>query len=164
MYRKLGLSSGMGQLIVDSPQTKDYCEVTPGMCITQEAKNRLASINCGVPRVKGYSTRGGLRGMGALGGGLGRICSLYTQVTTRNLFEFNACSVKSANLPVCNTPPITTTQTPPTETFDEPEEEEDNEDNMFMIGGILAVLVVGGVGYAVFRNRKGKGKRKKGKR
>lgn len=163
MYRQMGSSRGVGQeeLILDSGPGTDYCEIQPGMCLTQGAKNYLANLDCRVSSARGYS-RGGLRGLGRIGG-LGRICSLYTgnqinegMLKISNLFHL--CSLKNANLPVCAPPP------PPVTTFDEPDPPpvEEEEDNMLMIGGILAVLVVGGVGYAVFKSRKkGKGKKKR---
>lgn len=159
MYRRMGMR-GMGQLIVDdAAPSKQYCAIKPGMCITAESKRYLDSLRCEIPRVKGYSTRGGLRGLGRSNS----ICSMYTRLFPGHIqSNFDPCEVKRANLPVCAPPPAppvrTNTPDTPVTTFDEPEEDDDG--NMYMIGGILAVLVVGGVGYAVFR-KKGKKKRKK---
>lgn len=52
--------------------------------------------------------------------------------------------------------PVLTTPVPIEEP--EPEKEEDNG-SLFMVGGILAILLAGGVGYAVFKSRKKKKKR-----
>ena len=163
MYRHSGVSRGVGEELISdpSPGGYDYCEIQPGMCITREAKDYLATLNCRTASARGYS-RGGLRGLGRMAG-LGRICSLYTgnqinrgMLNISNLF--NLCALKNANLPICPPPPP-----PPVTTFDEPTPPPvEEEDNMLMIGGILAVLVVGGVGYAVFKNRKKfKGKKKR---
>lgn len=172
MYRPVGFIEEEPLMIVDDPVV-DRCEVQPGMCITQTVHDYLRQVNCNVPRVRGYNTRGGLRGMGLLGGGLGKICTLYTgnQINSGMLDrgEFDPCAVKRANLPICAprpapTPPAPPVPDPPVQTFDEPVlEEEEEESSNYMVGGILAVLVLGGVGYAVMRNRK-KGKKKKGRR
>lgn len=190
MYRFLGQNLGQWQpnvapedvLIDDDPppqtssaDSKKYCtNFPPGACIdpgfVQSVRN-YANEMCPKPRVpQAKGVRGGMRG---LFGGLGKICSIYSSdmtITTRNAGRWDPCVLKT--LPVCRKqppppakPPTYVVEDPPviiTSTPEEPEEEEDDNAS-YMVGGILAVLVLGGVGYAVFKNRK-KGKRKKTRR
>lgn len=161
MFRKIGL--GQEVLITDpGPGADPKCDVQPGWCVTQSAKDYLNSINCTVPSARGYIVgyRGGTKGLRGFGNGLGKVCSLYTgNIVNKGMLtrgEFSLCGdVRS--LPVCPPPVVTS---PPVTKTDVPSDEEGDDDSMYMIGGILAVLVVGGVGYAVFKNRKKKGKKK----
>ena len=160
MYR---MNAPLGQLLIvdDEPSAPTFCPAKSGMCISARLKE-VARTKCWAPpRVRGYSTRG-MEGLGLYNAS---ICSNYSQVTQDWLFKYyNPCHLK--DLPVC--PPLPAPPPPPAQPFDEPDpppvdesepppvEEEEDDNNIYVIGGILAVIIVGGVGYSVWRNRKKK--------
>ena len=150
------VSSGVGQEFISIPlppaTTTDYCSNLPNnMCaITQDVINR-AKERCELKR-----QRENIRGVG-----LGRVCTYSTsanKVGSHNENLWDPCAV--AALQVCA--PGNSTLPPPSDdtpvpVIEEPEEEEDR--SAYVIGGILGLLVLGAVGYSVFKNRKKKGKR-----
>lgn len=165
MYR----AQGIGQDIMALPSgTSQYCEnVLPNMCALTQKVIDTAKADCAA-----IERRSQTRGIGMFGG-LGKICTLYENdrkvgMSTYNrwdpclLAKLSLCDTPTAPPTQSDVPVITVNDTP----MDQPEEEEDSEDDnsMFMVGGILGLLVLGGVGYAVFKNRKKKGKGKKKKR
>lgn len=159
MYR----FQSVGQDIIQPlPVVNPYCEnLLPNMCVKEQRVLDKAKQDCW-DREQRSQTRG-------LFGSLGKTCTLYTSDAKVGMNHYNMwdpCML--ANLPVCGTPtdtPSTTTTvttTPSSETPPEVVVEDDDSDSgQFMVGGILGLLVLGGIGYAVFKNRK---KNKKSKR
>lgn len=188
MYRFMGRELGQlniapeDVLIDDVPPTvisSKYCTNFPvNACIKasdeQVVRSRARSACAARPRVpQAKGLRGGLRGLHGLAGGLGKTCTIYSSkltLTASNADLWDPCRVK--DLPICRPmppkeptyvkedTPVYVPQVEEPEPELEPEPEPEEEDTSYMVGGILAVLVLGGVGYAVFRNRK----KKKGKR
>lgn len=151
--------SGVGQEFISIPlppttTTTDYCSNLPNnMCaVTQDVINR-AKARCDLKR-----SRENIRGVG-----LGRVCTYSAsdnRVGSHNENQWDPCTV--AYLQVCapgnSTLPPPADDTPvPVVVIEEPEEDEDR--SAYVIGGILGILVLGAVGYSVFKNRKKKGKR-----
>lgn len=176
MYRAVGI--GQDDYILDdsTPQGKDYCENLPaGACAVSQEVLEYARAQCpGVPRVRGFDTYrgGGLRGLIQ---GFGKVCSVYSkEISMGTAHWWNPCVLKSLPLCVPKPPPFVTeepvpvvpTSTPDLPTY-EPQEEpppevvEEDEGRQYVVGGLLALVVAGGVGYAVWRNRKKRGKRRK---
>ena len=162
MYR----FQSIGQEIQPLPSSNPYCEnLLPNMCAKDQRVIDRAKEDCKNKEARSNQVRG-------LFGGLGRTCTLYAsdaQVGINHYNLWDPCML--AKLPLCGGGGGTTTTTEPssvpttvtTEDIPEEEVEEDGSDNgQVMIGGILAILVLGGVGYVVFKNRKKK--KKKGNR
>ncbi len=154
-------SVGQSDLIQPLPEvTNPYCEnLLPNMCVKEQRVLDKAKQDCS-DREQRSQTRG-------LFGSLGKTCTLYAsdaQVGMNHYNMWDPCML--ARLPVCGAPtapPSTTTTvtTPPQQTPpDVVEEEDDSDSGQFMVGGILGLLVLGGIGYAVFKNRKKKSKRR----
>lgn len=157
MYRM----QGMGQDIAPLPKSNPYCEnVLTGMCAKTQSVIDKAKEECAA-----IERRSQTRGVG-LFGGLGRVCTLYesdrkVSMSTYNLWD--PCMLAKLSLCGPDSPPQSfVPELPQTPIEDNPppsdDEGDDGEQTMYMVGGILGLLVLGGVGYAVFKNRK---KRKK---
>jgi hypothetical protein len=145
-----------------------YCEnLLPNMCAKTQSVIDKAKRDCW------EQSRGQIRGL--FGSGLGKTCTLYSwdaQVGANHANMWDPCML--AKLQVCTggPPPANddspeTTPTPvvppPSDDPDGGEDVTEDDSGQFLVGGILGLLVLGGIGYAVFKNRK-KFKKKKGKR
>lgn len=138
-----------------------WCEnPPPNQCIKASEYNEVlkkATSACAYKRIAGQ-----VRGFSK--NGVGIICSTYAfrdPVQLSNMDKYDPCYVET--LKPCFVPeePVTPLVPDAPPRMDSPPEEKDDDNNAFMVGGILAALVVGGIGYTVFKNRKkGKGKKK----
>lgn len=159
-FRSVGQSDLIQPL---PPATNPYCEnLLPNMCVKEQRVLDKAKQDCW-DREQRSQTRG-------LFGSLGRTCTLYDSDARVGMSQYNLwdpCML--ARLPLCGAPtpppstdiPTTvTTTTPPQPETPDIVEDDDSDSGQFMVGGILGLLVLGGIGYAVFKNRK----KKKGKR
>lgn len=156
----------VGQDIAPLPsKVNPYCEnLLPNMCAKEQRVIDKAKQDCWEQERRGQTR-------GLLGFGLGKTCTLYSwdaQVGVNHANMWDPCML--AKLKVCSPPPSNDTPTtiPPPVVNNPPFDddgggEEEDDSGQFLVGGILGLLVLGGIGYAVFKNRK-KFKKKKGKR
>lgn len=157
----------IGQDIQALPVSNPYCEnLLPNMCVQEQRVLDKAQQDCWKQGLRSQ-TKG-------LFGSLGKTCTLYASDAMVSMSHYNMwdpCML--AKLPLCggtptttttfvDTPTPVTTTTPPPEDSDVPESsgEEEDDGGQYVIGGILGLLVLGGIGYAVFKSRKKKGKRR----
>lgn len=147
-YRAMGLAPGEQILLPDEPvqqSGKSYpCPNVPGMCLAPESAELVRKR----AREECPNTTPAVRGWGV--GAAAIQCNQYPVIGGANWNWFNPCWVKS--LPSCPS-------TPGVEILTTPEEPEEDENSAYIVGGILALLALGGVGYAVLKKRKKKGKR-----
>jgi hypothetical protein len=155
-------SVGQDQGIQPLPTTENpYCEnLLPNMCVKEQRVLDKARQDC-----RERELRSQTRGLF----GLGKVCTLYdyeAQVSMSRYNMWDPCML--SQLPLCggtpSNPPSTdvpTTEDTPTDTPETTDEDDESDSGKFMVGGILGLLVLGGIGYAIFKNRK---KKKKSKR
>lgn len=141
-----------------------WCEnPPPNQCIKPseyDAVMKKVKADCAYKKVSGQ-----IRGLYGVRG-LGVMCSQYafrSDVMLSNLDQYDPCYVETLKPCLVVDDPVIPI-VPPTRAGDPPatpEEPKEDDNTMYMVGGILAVLVVGGVGYAVFKSRKKKGGKRK---
>jgi hypothetical protein len=156
-------SVGQDQGIQPLPAaTNPYCEnLLPNMCVKEQRVLDKAKQDCRDRELRNQ-TRG-------LFGSLGKTCTLYASDAQVGMSHYNLwdpCML--SQLPLCGggtpNPPgtdVPTTVDTPSDTPETTDEDDESDSGQFMVGGILGLLVLGGIGYAIFKNRK---KKKKSKR